>query len=62
MMLMSRFCKFQKQNRELSFASSVGQAGLVKQNLVDGDVPIEGWELSVMINLLSSSNVGRHRA
>jgi hypothetical protein len=49
---------FKKQNRELSFARSVGQAGLVIQNTVDGEVLIDGRKLSVMINLISDSSVG----
>ena len=47
MMLISRFCKFQIQNRELSYASQRGQAGKVKQNLVDGEVPVSKRNLSV---------------
>jgi len=50
MMLMIRFCKFQKQNRELSYAKSVGQAGHVKRKLVDGLVPVSGRNLFVMVN------------
>ena len=53
------FVYFKKQNRELSFARSVGQAGLVKQNLVDGEVLVDGRKLSVMINLINDSSVGR---
>jgi len=48
-----------KQNRELSFARRVGQAGLVMQNLVDGQVLVDGRRLSVMINLINDSSVGR---
>ena len=59
MMLMNRFCILQKQNRELSFARSVSQAGLVKQILVDGEVLVDGRKLSIMINLISDSSVGR---
>jgi hypothetical protein len=59
MMLMNRFCILQKQNRELSFARSVSQAGLVKKNLVDNAVLIDGRKLSVMINLISDASVGR---
>ena len=59
MMLMNRFCILQKQNRELSFARSVSQAGLVKKNLVDNAVLIDGRKLSVMINLISDDSVGR---
>ena len=59
MMLMNRFCILQKQNRELSFARSVSQAGLVKKNLVDDVVLIDGRKLSVMINLISDASVGR---
>jgi hypothetical protein len=50
---------FKQQNRELSFARSVGQAGLVMQNLVNGQVLIDGRRLYVMINLISDSSVGQ---
>jgi hypothetical protein len=59
MMLMNRFCILLKQNRELSFARSVSQAGLVTKNLVDDLVLIDGRKLSVMINLISDTSVGR---
>ena len=49
MMLMIRFCKFQIQNRELSYASAGGQAGKVKQNLVDGEVLVSERNLSVTV-------------
>ena len=49
MMFTSRFCKFQKQNRELSYASQEGQAGKVKQYLVDGEVPVSERNLSVTV-------------
>jgi hypothetical protein len=57
MMLMNRFCIFQKQNRELLFTKNVGQAGLVKQKLVDGEVLVDGQKLHVMINYLSDESV-----
>jgi hypothetical protein len=38
---------------------SVGQANLVKKNLVDGEVLKDVRELSVMIKLISDSSVGR---
>lgn len=37
-----------KQNRELPYASSAEQAGNVKRNYVNGDVPIRRRKLSVM--------------
>jgi hypothetical protein len=51
-MLMSRFCKFQKQNRELSYASSEGQAGRVKRYFVNGRVPLDGRKFGVPQNCL----------
>ena len=62
MMLMNRFCKLLKQNRELSFARSVGQAGHVRWNFVGGKVLIDGRKYSVMINFLSDSFVWWSRA
>lgn len=56
MMLMSRFCKFQKQNRELSYANSVGQAGHVQQKLVDDCVPIGGRNLFVTVNFVKGES------
>ena len=51
MMLIGRFCKFQIQNRELSYASQGGQAGKVKQNSIDGEVLIYERNLSVTVKL-----------
>jgi len=43
------FVNFKKQNRELLFASSVGQAGRVKIKLGDGLIPISGRKSNVMM-------------
>ena len=42
------FANFKKQNRELPYARSVGQAGNVIRNFVNGKVPIRSRKLSVM--------------
>jgi len=55
MMFMNRFCKLTKQNRELSFARCVGQAGNVKRNFVVGKVLIDGRKYSVMIKFPNDS-------
>jgi hypothetical protein len=52
-MLIGRFCIFLLiQNRELLFASSVGQAAHVKIKLGDDCVPERGRKLNVMMNFL----------
>jgi len=58
MMIMNRFCIFQKLKHELSFARSAGQAGHVTQNLVDGEVLLDGRKLNIMVDLISDSIVG----
>jgi hypothetical protein len=50
MMLMSRFCKFQKQNRESCLLAgryhmqgALGQAGRVQINFIDGRIQVYKW-------------------
>ena len=50
MMFMSRFCNF-FQNKTVNdhMQGALGQAGHVKQNLVDGLVPVSGRNLIIML-------------
>jgi hypothetical protein len=44
---------FKKQNRELPYARSAGQAGHVNQNFINIEVPVNGKNFNVMINYLN---------
>jgi hypothetical protein len=50
MMFMSQFCKFQKLNRELSYASSAGASRSYHTKLDKRGVSISSSNLSVTIN------------